>query len=98
MEKVSVIAKQTFVNGLTGAVSRKQELFIPLAYAEHLYGLGLVDYKDNKVEQSLKKSNPSLNVPEDGQEVQSASLPVETASQKDKSENVNKGKNKKTGK
>jgi hypothetical protein len=76
MEKVNVIAKSSFVSQAVGSVNRKQKLTISKQLAHELHTMGLVSYE---AEPSKK---PELTPPQgSGQDEQSASLPVETASQ-----------------
>lgn len=69
MELVKVVAKTSFVSQVVGSVTRKQELNISKALADHLAQLGLVDYP--------QKQDFVINA---GEVTQSASLPAETAS------------------
>lgn len=96
MEQVFVIAKTSFISATIGNVSRKQKLLLSANLAKEFVAMGLVDYADG--EKSIaKKSNQSQKAQTDGEEVQSASLPVETASRTLTLKSVKKDKELKTG-
>lgn len=85
MEQVWLIAKTSFVNRWIGSVNKKQRFLCAANVAEEFVSMGIADYEkvEGKVlvtEEELKKSSPSPIVETDGEEEQSASLPVETAS------------------
>lgn len=103
MEQVFVVAKKSFINGIAGSVTRKQRLLLPKNIAQEFVAMGLVDLesKGEVVKKPLEvkdTSNPSQETGTDGQIQQSASLPVATASQTNKSEKPKKGRPAKTGK
>ena len=98
MEQVWLVAKTSFVNRWIGSVNKKQRFLCPANVAEEFVSMGIAEYeKTNEnvivTEEELKKSNPSPIVETDGEEEQSVSLPVETASQTSKSRRQRRTKN-----
>lgn len=80
MEQVYVIAVKSFVNGITGSVTKKQKLLLPKNIATEFEAMGLVVYEAGKLVPTPETSEPTQDSETtDGSEEQSASLPVETA-------------------
>lgn len=50
MEKVSVIAVKSFINAITGTVTKKQKLLLPKNLAKEFVSMGLVAYAEKKSE------------------------------------------------
>lgn len=83
MEQVWLIAKTSFVNRWIGSVNKKQRFLCAANVAEEFVSMGIAEYETVKEkievkEEELKKFSPSPIVETDGEEEQSASLPVET--------------------
>lgn len=82
MEQVYVIAVKSFVNGIAGSVTKKQKLLLPKNIATEFEAMGLVVYEAGKLVPTPEPTETTQGSETDvGTEEQSASLPVETASQ-----------------
>jgi hypothetical protein len=89
MESVWLRATRSFVNRISGSVTKKQKICVPKVYAESLVEAGFAVYLDEPVNsQPAKKPMRPKRAPKvagGGKKKQSASSPAETASTKNKS-------------
>lgn len=79
MEKVSVIAVKSFINAITGTVTKKQKLSLPKNLAKEFVAMGLVVYAEKKLETPAVETTPDSETT-DGTVTPSVSLPAETVS------------------
>jgi hypothetical protein len=101
MESVWLRATRSFVNRISGSVTKKQKICVPKVYAESLVEAGFAEYLDEPVNSKPAKKpmrpKRAPKVPGGGKKKPSASSPAETALTKPKSEKLKSDKYQKDG-